>query len=124
MTHITNELSITLTTTEARMLYQAAKLGELRTRYRGRDEPIYRLLHELTVVAFQTAATGTQQRQDAAEEDRSQWTVEQVAKATGLSTRAVRLDCQRGDLPATKEYRSWTIASSEAHTYISRRRRR
>jgi hypothetical protein len=123
MTHITNELSITLTTTEARMLYQAAKLGELRTRFRGRDEAIYTLLHDLSVVALHTAGPGKEQRQETASEEDQEWTVNQVARAAGLADRTVRLDCERGELPAEKKYRRWTITSAEAHTYIRRRRK-
>jgi hypothetical protein len=123
MTHITNELSITLTSREAHMLYQVAKLGELRTRFRGRDEPTYALLHAITSVAFQSADDGKQQRQETALEERSEWTVSQIARAAGLAERTVRLDCQRGELPATKQHRSWTITSPEAHTYIGRRRK-
>lgn len=111
--------SLILTTTEARMLYHAAKLGDLRTRHRAGDTALYRLLTDITVCAFTDhAAPGTEPRHETASEEREWWTVQRLARATGLSTRKVRLDAQTGRVPATKQAGSWLIASQDAGTYI------
>lgn len=110
---------------EARMLYDAARLGELRARHRVGNTRLYQLLTELTICAFTEpiAATGNEPRQSKASEERDWWTVQQVARSAGLSNRTVRLDCQRQTLPAEKSGNTWTITRTAATTYINARTR-
>lgn len=117
--------SIILTPADARTLYQAAKLGELRTRYRIGDSKTYELLTEISRAAFEVDAdVGILARQDAANDERETWTVRQIAAAAGLAPRTVRLDCANGELPAIKQGSTWTVTTAEAQTYVSRRRRK
>lgn len=124
MTHRIEPGSIVLTPTDARMLYQAARIAELRSRNRIGDTPLYRLLTDISLCAFAVpgAAPGILPRQDAASEERETWTVKEVARATGRSERAVRLDCHHNDLPATKQGNTWIITADDAKTYIASRR--
>lgn len=122
--------SIILTPVDARILYQAAQLGELRSRYRIGDTRTYELLTEISQAAFAVdaaaaiAADGILPRQSAAKEERGLWTVQEIARAAHLAERTVRLDCKTGELPATKQGNTWAITADEAQTYIERRRRR
>jgi hypothetical protein len=117
--------SIVLTPADARLLYQAAKLGELRTRYRIGDTKTYELLTDISRAAFEVdAEVGNLPRQSAANDERGTWTVQQIAAAAGLSERTVRLDCANGELPAIKQGTTWTVTTAEAQTYIDRRRRK
>ncbi|MEO2132751.1 helix-turn-helix domain-containing protein [Microbacterium sp.] len=118
--------AILLTRSEAQVLYQGAQLGELRNRERraGRDTPLYRVLHAISVCVFtDDAAPGIEPRHElASEESREWWTVQQLARATGLSTRKIRLDAQENRLPATKHSGTWLITTEEASTYITRQK--
>jgi len=112
-----------LTTADAQMLYQAANIGALRSRYRIGDTRTYQLLTELSMLAFQAdAEPGKLPRQETASEESSTWTVQQVSRAAALAPRTVRLDCSTGELPATKHANTWIIPAAEAKTYIARRR--
>lgn len=117
--------AIVLSSRDARVLYQVARLGELRTRYRVGDTAVYELLTEISKCAFAAdiAESGILPRQSAATEERSSWTVQQLAQATGLSPRTVRFDCERGVLPATKKGPQWLIDRAEAETYVTARKR-
>lgn len=124
MTRIITAGSVVLSPADARMLYQAARLGELRSRYRVGDSRMYDLLTELSLAAFLVpAAQGSEPRQDAASEERRQWTTRRLARASGRSERSVRLDCQTGVVPASKVGSSWLVDESAAHTYIDTRRK-
>ncbi len=125
MTRLISAGSIILSPADARMLYQAAKLGELRSRYRVGDTRIYELLTEISQAAFTVDAdVGILPRQSAAKDHAEYWTVQQIAKAAGLKDRTVRLDCQNGELPATKQGTTWIVTTAEAEIYIERRRRK
>ena len=115
--------AILLTPADARVLYQIARIGELRSRHRVGDTAAYQLLTDISVCAFSDAAPGNPARQDPASEEREWWTVQQVARQAGLSTRTVRLDCQRQALPSTKQGSTWTITNTAARTYIAARQR-
>lgn len=115
--------SILLTPRDARMLYQAARIGELRTRNRIGDSALYKLLTDLSMCAFTTPAdNGNLTRQDAASEDREMWTVAQLARTTGRAARTIRLDIENNALPAHKQGNTWVITKQNAHTYIASRR--
>lgn len=113
-----------LTPEDARILYQVARIAELRQRHRVGDTKTYRLLADISLNAFhQPADSGILGRQEPAFDESRQWTVHRVAVAAGLSDRKVRLDCQQGSLPARKEGRTWLIEHTEAETYIASGRR-
>ncbi len=114
--------SLVLTPQDARMLYQAARLGELRTRNRVGNTALYALLTELTICAF-TAEPGIEPRHHAESEEREWWSVKQLARATGQSERTIRLHIEKGDLPATKTGSTWAVTSSTARTYIQGKRK-
>lgn len=117
--------SIILTPQDARMLYQAARIGELRKRHRVGNTALYQLLTDISVCAFTGPPTepGNHPRQNTASEERETWTVNQLARATGLSQRAIRLDCQHNVLPATRHGHAWSVAADDATVYIKNRRR-
>jgi hypothetical protein len=111
--------SLFLTATEVQMLYRAARIGELRNHYRIGDPAIYRLLQDISRAAFSDADDGNLTRQTTASEERSHWTVQQIAKKTGRAARTIRLDIETGLLPATKPGTTWIITNADAHTYIA-----
>ncbi|QOD93482.1 helix-turn-helix domain-containing protein [Chryseoglobus sp. 28M-23] len=112
---------LVLSQSDARVLYQVASIGKLRTHYRMGDTSVYALLTEITRCAYTAADAdgGNPPRQSAASEERDLWTVRQLATATGRSPRTVRLDCERGALPATKSGPQWVIQREEAETYVT-----
>ncbi|MDQ1130243.1 hypothetical protein [Microbacterium sp. SORGH_AS_0888] len=113
-----------VTRTEFRMLLQLTNLSEVRKRLRGDDSPAYRLLHDITVLAYSAdAANGTEPRHPAASEEADGWTVRKLARATGRAERTIRKDISDGILPATKWGNTWLINPNEAHTYVQSRRR-
>ena len=116
--------SVILTPAEARMLYQAARIGELRRRHRVGSSALYDLLTDISVAAFtEDAARGNEPRQSAASEERGTWTVRHLASYTGRAPRTIRLDIETGALPATKNGNLWTIGLEDAKAYISIRRK-
>ncbi|GGH44968.1 hypothetical protein [Microbacterium album] len=110
--------ALILSPDDARMLYQAARIKELRSRYRVGDSAIYDLLRAITICAFSTAP-GNEPRQETASEERSHWTVNQIAQATRRAPRTVRLDIERKTLPAVKHGNTWVITNDDAKTYIT-----
>lgn len=113
-----------LTAEDARMLYQGARIGELRNRNRVGSTAFYSLLVDISRAAFSSpvAASGIEQRQDAASEEAGMWTVQRLAKATGLAERTIRNWCLTGDIPATKAGRTWLIQGESAETFVARRK--
>lgn len=122
MSRIQQGPTLTLRVADARALYQAAKLRDLRHRV-PRDTALYALLTDITALAYSDAAPGTPTRHETASEEREMWTIQQLARAAGLSTRKVRLDAQRGDIPATKAGTGWIITHDNAQTYLNNRRK-
>lgn len=117
--------AIVITPSDARMLYQAANLRELRIRYRVGSTAIYDLLTDISRCAFEqdiATSIGTEQRQTSASEERETWTVNQLARRTGRAPRTIRLDIEKNALPATKHCGTWAITAADANTYIAGRR--
>jgi hypothetical protein len=117
--------ALILTPEDARLLYQGARIADLRKRHRSGDTRFYDLLVDISRAAFiaPNAELGIEPRQETASEEHRLWTVEQVARAARLAPRTIRLDCQRRELPATKPAGIWLIEADEAKTYIARRRK-
>ena len=116
--------SIILTPKKAQMLYQAAHLGELRSRHRVGFDALHQLLTEITVCAFtQDADPGIEPRQETASEEREWWTTEQLARTSRRATRTIRNDIGIGSLPATKNPNGWLIRADHAKTYIEEHRK-
>lgn len=110
--------SIILTPADARVLYQVARLDELRARYRVGSPAAAELLTAITRCAFTNADAGNLPRHPTASEDRDRWTVRRLAATTGRAPRTIRLDCETGTLPATKTAGAWTITAPDARTYL------
>lgn len=102
------------------MLWSAADLNRTRIKFRVGNQKIYDLLCDIYRTALTTVADdGNEPRHEAASEEREWWTVQQLARATGLSTRKVRLDAQQGRVPADKHSGTWLIDKQNATTYIA-----
>ena len=114
---------VILTAHDAAILYQAAGISDLRTRYRVGDSRIYKILNDISQAAFLHADPGNEPRQEAASEEPGMWTVQRIAKAARLAPRTVRLDIERGTLPAQRPGHAWVIDPNEAATYIAARRK-
>lgn len=125
VTYLPDEPVIVLTASDARILWQAARLNELRLKNRTLNNRLYALLLNIYRVglAGPNAAPGNEPRQSVASEEREYWTVRQVARGVELAERTVRLDIERNELPATKPAGSWLIPAADAKTYIARRRK-
>lgn len=116
---------VILTPSDARMLWQAAQLGELRVKHRG-DPRLYDvLLNIYKGTLLEDAARGNDPRQIAETEDREYWNTTQVARAAGVSERTVRNHCADHTLPAVHAHENgpWMIPNDEALTYIDRKRK-
>ncbi|MFV9424932.1 helix-turn-helix domain-containing protein [Microbacterium sp. S1037] len=117
---------VILTPKDARMLWQIAKLNELRIKHRS-DPYVYDVLHTIYKgTLLEPAERGNETRQTAATEERDYWTTRQVAKAAGVSERTVRSHCADKTLPAehTRNNGPWLIPKDQALTYIHWKRNR
>lgn len=122
MSYLPSEPVIILTATEARILWQAARLNDLRLKHRSGDDRLYALLakvYQVGLLQIRTTGPGNEPRQNTATEERRAWTVRQLANATGRAERTVRLDIEKKALPATKQGGTYIINSTEAATYIA-----
>lgn len=121
---VPDEPVIVLTATDARILWQAAHLNDLRIKHRSGDSQLYQLLHDIYRVGqLRVAEAGSETRQSAATEEREWWTVQHLAKATRLAPRTIRLDIANNELPATKNGNTWLVKNLAATTYIASRRK-
>jgi hypothetical protein len=117
---------VILTAVEARMLWQAANLDAVRIKYRGEDNRIYRIVHDIYQVGLlhdADAVNGNEPRQSTASEKTEVTTVGQVARRAGIAERTVRLHISQQILPATKHGREWVITTADADIYIAARRK-
>ncbi len=125
MSYVPTEPVVILTASDAHMLWQAARLNDLRIKHRG-DQRLYDLLVSIYKVGLlEIAERGNEPRQDAATEEPEIWTTQQVARAARVSERTVRNDCKDGTLPATQHRTNgpWLIQPAEATTYIDWRKK-
>lgn len=125
MSYIPSEPVVILTATDAHMLWQAAKLNDLRIKHRG-DQRLYDLLVSIYKVGLlEIAERGSTPRQTSASEEHETWTTQHIAKAAGIAERTVRLDCQNGTLPATRTRPNgpWSITATDAATYLTWRKK-
>ncbi|MEV7827329.1 hypothetical protein [Microbacterium enclense] len=122
---IVTQPSIVLTAAEVDMLWRTAGLDELRKRHRSGDTHLYQLLLRMHQVRLQRpidAVSGTGTRHDAASEERTHWTIQQLSQVTGRAERTIRNDIALGELTATKTGRSWIVTTENATTYIASRK--
>lgn len=108
------------------MLWRSAGLERLRLRHRLANDPLYRLLvqmHQVRHAPAGNAVDGPQTRHSAASEERSYWTIRDLAKNTGRAERTIRKDIAEGELIATKPSHVWIITAADAANYITSRRR-
>lgn len=126
MSRLLPEATLILTARDARMLYSAAHLKDLRERNRVGDNELYALLTDISRLVYSEplAVDGIGTRQSAASEDAEWWTVERLAKAVRLAERTVRLDIERGVVAGVKPAREWLVAAADAKAYVAWRRRR
>lgn len=126
MSAFTHGPVVILTPTDARMLWQAARLDTLRVKHRG-DPRLYDvLLNIYKGTLLEDAARGRQPRQTAETDEREYWNTTQVAQAAGVSERTVRNHCADETLPAVHAHQNgpWMIPNEEALTYIDRKKKR
>lgn len=118
--------AVILTGADAALLYEAAKLRDLRVSARGKSDRLYALLTDITEAAFahRTSVDGRKPQMSAEVGEAREMeitTVEQVAKRTGITPRAVRNHIKEGLLNATMINRTWVIAPAAAEQYIAGR---
>ena len=129
MSAFSNEPVAMITCSEVEALWQEAKLGEVLRRVGGEESnPAYRALTAMwrvILVGRPNAEHGSEPRKDAEREERGYMTTAEIAREARISERTVRNHCADGSLPATKanDTAPWVIATDEAITYISRKRK-
>ncbi|MEV7692494.1 hypothetical protein AB0N73_04085 [Microbacterium sp. NPDC089189] len=112
------------TNAELRVIWEATNMSEVRDRHRRGDDLLYRLLTEIGHSAFAVyAVPGHEPRQIPASEERSHWTVEQIAKASRRAARTVRNDIHNNELKATRSGHAWSVPDTAARAYIAGHRR-
>lgn len=121
MSRLTNGPVLIITPADAAMLWQQARLDDLRLKHRGGDRKFYDLLVSVWQLSMQrpdTARAGIETRHPVASEDRDVWTVNNLTAATGRAGRTIRNDIAIGTLPATKTGNAWCVTTADAQTYI------
>lgn len=120
------ENAVILTGSDCALLYEAARLRDLRVKARGASDRLYALLTDITAATFahQASAKGTkpQVSTETSESRRAEIvTVEAVARQAGITPRAVRNHIEAGLLDAQKINRVWIIPTNAAKQYIAGR---
>ena len=109
---------------DAAILWQVARLNDVRLKARGRDENAYRVLlavHE-AAMSWRASVEGKNAVQSAETRQSSKWvTPGDLAQKLGVSSRTVRNDIAAGLLPAHKVNRLWVVTLSDARTYLAAR---
>lgn len=118
--------AVILTGSDCALLYETARLRDLRVKARGTSDRLYALLTDITAAAFdhQTSVEGTKPQINAETGDARSTeivTVEAVARRAGITPRAVRNHIEAGLLEAHKINRVWIIPTSAAEQYIAGR---
>lgn len=117
--------AVVLSPADAQMLYQAARMWELRCKYRTANPRLFEVLTTIAKAATITpdnAAPGNSPRQNAASE-KTGYSTKELATITGLAERTIRLACHKGELEgATCENGRWRIPAPAAQTFITTRR--
>lgn len=120
------ENAVILTGADCALLYEAARLRDLRVKARGSSDRLYALLTDITQAAFVHASADGTKPQEVTENDEARSTeivtVEAIARQAGLTPRAVRNHIEAGLLDATKVNRSWVITTHAAEQYIAGRK--
>lgn len=120
------ENAVILTAREAAMLWQAARLSDLRVRART-NPSLYALLVDIYRAALTSkpSTTGTKQpvKREIPETDSSGFlTVTEVAKKVGVTPRTVRNDIHKELINAHRVGREWVFTLDAADAYIASRK--
>lgn len=117
-----------LTAEDAAILWQAAKLDDVRIRFRD-DKRIHTVLADIWVTALSlhtNADSGNNNPVKTAIREhvsKEVVTVTDIAKHSGIPARTIRSHIKRELLPATQVGREWTITSRDAKAYIAGQKR-
>lgn len=119
--------AVFLTGSDCALLYEAARLRELRVAARGSSDRLYSLLTDITAAAFdyRDSVNGkkpkvTRENDEAG--DMGIVTVATVARQAGVTPRTVRNHIGQGLLAATQQGRTWVITTEAANQYIEGRK--
>lgn len=120
------ENAVILTGADAALLYEAARLRELRISARGKSDRLYSLLTDITAAAFahQASAEGIKPQaptENSETKSAGIVTVGQVARRAGITPRTVRNHITDGLLEATQQGRIWIITTQAAEQYLAGR---
>lgn len=112
------------TAEEMSIIWHATNMGAVRRERQRSDDRLFQLLTEFGEGAFSAASVpGHEPRTIPDTDERSEWTVEQLAKATHRTPRTVRRDIRNRDLLASRPGHAWVIADSAARAYIAGHRK-
>lgn len=117
---------VILTVADSRILWQGARLNDLRVKHRG-DPRLYDvLLNIYKGTLLEDSVNGSDPRQIAETGESDYWNTKQLAKAAGVSERTIRNHCADKTLPAIHAHQNgpWLIPHDEAITYIDRKKKR
>jgi hypothetical protein len=112
------------TNAELALIWHATNMAQVRNAHRSRDDRIFTLLSEVAQGAFaQMAVPGHEPGHSPATEERSHWTVEQLARASRRGERTIRRDIENNELAATRPGHAWVIPDHAARAYIAAHRK-
>lgn len=117
------EAAVVLSRADCALLYEAARLRELRVRARGSGR-LYTLLTDITITAFAHASSGEgnlKAEREEPGESGDMLTVTRVAARAGITPRAVRNHIAAGLLRAEKTGQMWVVQAATAEQYIAGR---
>lgn len=114
---------LVLSSTECRMLWQAANLDDLRVRSRSSEK-----LYALLLSVYKTGLTSglgqvNPDQADIPHTESTAMTLEVIARRVGVTPRTVRRDIAAGRLHAEKRGGVWIATTDAADTYIESRKR-
>lgn len=119
--------AVILTGSDCALLYEAARLRELRVAARPSSDRLYSLLTDITVAAFDHMDSLNGKKPEVTAEkdeagDTGIVTAKEVARRAGVTPRTVRNHIERGLLAATQQGRTWVITTAAANQYIEGRK--
>lgn len=119
-----------LTAQDAAILWQAAKLRELRIYTRSEDSALAEILRDIWSTALlampdrTVSGNGNAVKAETREAISNEvLTVKEVADMAGITPRTIRNHITAGILPAAQMGREWIITRQEADTYVAGRKK-
>lgn len=109
---------------EMAIIWHSTNMAQVRNEHRRGDDRLFQILTEFAEGAFSAMSVPGHEPQTIPDnEERSQWTVQQLARATNRTTRTITRDIENNKVEAERPGHSWVITDDAARAYIAGHRK-